>query len=486
MYKRKNKLFFFLVMMALTVLAIGLIDSVSAVDITIGPNTPGGLKKAVESAKGGETIYLEDGVYTGANNRGLVINTSINIQGKSNNVVIDAQQKDRLFNIKTSFSNEISVTLKNLKFKNGNASGEGGAIRISSFYCRLNIISCTFTNNKAENGGAFNGFGATSISYSSVNNCTFINNTASSLGGAINGASSVDGSTFINNKAFHGGAIYRTPSVNNCSFRNNKAIPMGIGGAIYIASSVKSCTFINNTANDEGGATSEVSSVESCIFINNTAKNHGGAISGTPSVKSCTFINNKANGGGAIYSIGYGHTMNIISCSFTNNKANVNGGAVIFITSGYKVTGFLKIEKSKFKNNIAGKKYNAIATVGNVKFTKFDVSVTPKDGNKVAGSYSSNNIADLTIAKITKKYNTYTVYIKNIGKKSTGNKFYLGVFDGTKQITRVLVNSLGAGKSTIVKVLIAKKYENKLKTFKVDSTNRIKESNKKNNLFKVR
>ena len=60
------------------------------------------------------------------------------------------------------------------------------------------------------------------------------------------------------------------------------------------------------------------------------------------------------------------------------------------------------------------------------------------------------------------------------------------IYDGTKKIKEVLSNSLGAGKSTTIKIPIAKICENKLKTFKTNSVNRITESNKKNNSLKTR
>jgi hypothetical protein len=68
----------------------------------------------------------------------------------------------------------------------------------------------------------------------------------------------------------------------------------------------------------------------------------------------------------------------------------------------------------------------------------------------------------------------------------TNNSFYLGVYVGKKRIKIKLVKSIGVGKSTSVKVSIAKKYRNSLKTFKANCTNRIKEMNESNNSLKAR
>jgi len=410
MYKTKNKLFFFLTIITLAILAIGLIDSVSAVDITIDSKTPGGLKKTIENASNGDTIYLENGVYSGKENTGLRIHRSITISGKGSNVVIDAKIKDNIFNI----APDTKVTLKNLKLINGKSTGHGGAIYSQS---SLIVSSCNFNNNQARKSG-----GAISIHDS-------------------DGTLTVSGSIFANNK---------------CD---------GIGGAIF------------------GGRANRIS-VSDSIFTNNKAIREGGAIYGRADLSSkhitgSTFTNNKAiREGGAIY--GNGFTVN--NSKFTNNEAKTNGGAIYIRSDESTAPSILRLNSVTFKNNIGGSEYNAISSRWNPKVYKNKVTITPADNTVV---FSSNK-ADLTIAKVQKKGNYHHVTIKNIGKKATGNKFYLGVYDGTKKIKQVLVNSLGAGKFTTVKVQIAKKYENNLKTFKADSTNRIKESNKKNNSLKAR
>ena len=446
MYKIKNNLFFFLVIITLAVLAIDLMDSVSAVDITINQNTPGGLKKAIENAGNGDTIYLENGVYysvnnnlengvyTGTNNikkwdtmknhAYVSIDKDISISGKGDDVVIDAKGIGTIFDIKDN----AKVTLKNLKLINGNG----------------NIKGYHFNGGAIDNRGSL-----------SVTGCTFINNRGCSSGGAIYnlGSLSVSGCTFTNNQAnIDGGAIDSSGnlSVSACTFNNNQAAG---GGAVHVhvygSLSLSGCTFTNNKA-DFGGAISGYPFYASgCTFTNNQAKSQGGAINSVNStISSSTFINNKAGQrGGAIF-------------SGNNNRLN-------------SVT---------FKNNIAGNKYNAIYSEGSIYKNK--VTITPAENSVVPST--TKKVADLKIAKVEKKGNYRYVTIKNIGKKATGGKFYLGVYDGKTQIQKILVNNLGVGKSTIAKVSIAKKYENKLKTFKADSTNRIKESNEKNNSLKSR
>ena len=202
-------------------------------------------------------------------------------------------------------------------------------------------------------------------------------------------------------------------------------------------------------------------------------------------MSACSFTNNQGSRG----AIDNRHSnLTVKGSTFTNNRATYHGGAI------YN-TGILKLNTVTFKNNIVNGVYNAIYNDGG-SVTKTGVTITPTDGIKVGSANdppnknpntpASTKKADLKITKITKKGNYRYVTIKNIGKKATAKKFYLGVYVGKKLIKKVLVKILGVGKSATIKVLIAKKYKAKLKTFKADSTNSIIESNEKNNSLKTR
>ena len=173
-----------------------MIETVNATNITINPTTPGGLKTAIKTAENGSTIFMENGVYNGTNNRGLLIERNLTIQGKGKNVVIDGEGKGRIFKFRAYNDLTIyipTVTLSNLKIKNGYTQyGFGGAIDGS--VSNLTLKDCSFTNNQAMDGGAV-------IGANYILNCSFKNNFATRSGGAI---VSVD-------------------NVINCSFKNNKA-----------------------------------------------------------------------------------------------------------------------------------------------------------------------------------------------------------------------------------------------------------------------
>lgn len=122
-YLKRRKLLILLSIFLIAILAINTTSIVSAANITISPTTSGGLWTAIDTSAKGDTIYLEDGVYTGDENIDIRIDKDITIQGKSENVVIDGQNNyTYLFQmIKKDSANKnipVSVNLINLKIIN--------------------------------------------------------------------------------------------------------------------------------------------------------------------------------------------------------------------------------------------------------------------------------------------------------------------------------------------------------------------------------
>jgi hypothetical protein len=534
--KYKDKVFICTLVGIIAILVISMVGGVSAADKTITNSTNGGLKVAIDTIGDNETVFLENGVYSGENNIGIDINKDLTIYGKGNNVVIDAKGKSRIFYI----SSKCKITLKNLKLINGNyyigggaiynqgslflsgctftnnqaidsqiQNGQGGAV--CNYYGNITISDSTFNSNQAKNGGAvYNYYGNIYISGS-----YFITNNAKDCGGAIynNNLLSVKNSIFNGNFAnsdilSHGGAIHNLKgelSVENSNFTNNKA---QYGGAIGSGTSrgyeyslndhkifISNSLFENNYANGVGGAIYLAStsyllrgnnitfydditvSITNSIFNNNSGKSDG-AIS---IYGSSSFIS-----GGIVYRYkpegAYYKTItkvSITNSAFNNNKASYEGGAIGGVNDAE-----IKITKTVFKNNIIVSKniYNAIDPYLRVILSK-DVSITPAEGTKVGSTTAKKS--DLKISKIKKSGNYRYVYIKNVGKATAG-KSYLGVYVGKKKIKTIKVTSIKAGKYLKIKVTIAKKYKNKQKVFKVDIKNTVKESNEKNNSLKAK
>lgn len=117
----------------------------------------------------------------------------------------------------------------------GTYSGDGGAIRVSNG--TLNVSNTSFNNYSATgNGGAICNNGSLTTSYAD-----FVSNQAF-LGGAVynNGTANISNSTFRLNTAVNGGAIYnpsgKTVTFTDTSFIGNVA--SSDGGAIYNAGTV--------------------------------------------------------------------------------------------------------------------------------------------------------------------------------------------------------------------------------------------------------
>ena len=262
--------------------------------------------------------------------------------------------------------------------------GNGGAICWMGSYG--DVINVTFLNNTAtQRGGAIqfernvNG---------TVKDSRFINNSAGTEGGAIdffNGAENgkIINSNFTNNTAVeNGGAIFwqgHHGTINGSRFENNKVI--GLGDGILLSSTTNPNTKkVENRYNITGG--------------------DGGAIKWTGShgiIENTTFYGNNATyNGGAIYLIGNSTenctNITFINCNFTGNLAKLNGGAVFWATGASNAT----VSGSYFVNNTADRSAGAIYISGNyldIKDSQFKYNKaleTQTYDNRTGSSYFSS------------------------------------------------------------------------------------------------
>ncbi|MCK9150414.1 hypothetical protein MXE27_00450 [Methanobacterium alcaliphilum] len=136
------------------------------------------IKNAIETVNDKGVVHIANGVYTGENNTNIVIDKNVTIIGESQEgTIIDAQKSAQIFNVNPYLVYNMDVKIQNLTLINGTADN-GGAIY--NLYGTLTVEDCTFIGNTATtNGGAIN------------------NN--------INGNCIITGSTFINNSAGLGG-----------------------------------------------------------------------------------------------------------------------------------------------------------------------------------------------------------------------------------------------------------------------------------------
>ena len=246
-----------IVILVLSFLAIISISSLSAAEVVIDNSTSEGIKGSL----GNDTISLTNGTYTGSNNNNISINNGKNITIQSHNpdnkAIIDC-------NGSWFINNKGNLTLINLIIKNAYRSN-GGAI-YNDYGGNITIINCTFINNTANYGGAiYNYIGVINI-YDSVFENNSANNLGGAIYNNIvpnpvsistviytqRGSINIFDSILTNNKAYTGGAIYSNGyiSIQNNSFINNSA--NNYGGAIYNnygTFNITGSNFINNSAN---------------------------------------------------------------------------------------------------------------------------------------------------------------------------------------------------------------------------------------------
>ena len=153
-----------------------------------------------------ETVLYSEGLDQGQ----IIINASITLIGKTM-ITIDAKNHCRIFDVRAP-----NVTFKNIRFVNGNASGDnstshdkinGGAILWEGV--NGTIENCNFSDNWAYNGGAV--FVQNTGVHGRIIDSTFENNIAVHNGGAVDWnatGGNVTNTRFISNSAQYGGALF--------------------------------------------------------------------------------------------------------------------------------------------------------------------------------------------------------------------------------------------------------------------------------------
>ncbi|ADC47940.1 adhesin-like protein [Methanobrevibacter ruminantium M1] len=285
-----------------------------------------------------------------------------------------------------------ATTITNSYFAN-NSGRWGGAITQTGTDQTLTVEDTIFEENTAIFGAAI--FDNSPLV---VKDCKFYNNsaigpgspgTSNSQGAAIlvmddTASADISGSEFINNTADCGGAVSLAgvgsdSSIDDCTFIDNTAY--ADGGAVYFWTESASVTvtdseFISNTAPYGGAIENEGLGdliVDGCEFTENTASLRGGAIisSGDTSVSNSKFTDNEASGNtNAIYLYNSGSSL-----SLSNNVITGSDDAQIYVKEGIDVVTPLKV---KILNN---------ETV-NINMVPYDITATVTDDK-------GNNIVDL-------------------------------------------------------------------------------------------
>lgn len=266
-----------------------------------------------------------------------------------------------------------TANITNSIFAHNAAKYNAGALRVSK-EANVTVTDCTFKNNSATTvGGAINCDGGKLTVVDSV----FENNTSVGTSGAINltngAVATVEGSTITGNKstADDAGAIKVNKSsleLTDSIISNNSTVDAG--GALYVSGSsslvtVTGGTFADNVSATTGGAIKAESGTNitlngTTFEGNTTAGTTGGAIDAykaTITAEDCIFRDNESvTHGGAIY-LNTESNATLTKCKFYSNSAISEkgyGGAL----SGYKST--VKVSDSLFEENKAYRNGGAI------------------------------------------------------------------------------------------------------------------------------
>ncbi len=274
----------------------------------------------------------------------------------------------------------------------------------------LTINNLVIKNTKNTNEAA--GIVVADYAYLTLNNCTFINNVATSKGGAL-----------LNRG---------TTVVNNCEFNSNTA---GLGGAIWATGEyngsivIQNSKFIKNTANyqnnnDRTGVVYLVSGKNDKIISNTFDSNIGRPIhnfKNTLTVSKNTFKNivlnvPKETVRGAVID-NYESDITITDNIFDNIRvsANVVRGGLLYneigtsTFSGNKITNFKVSATQKSDSLNGGVLYNRNSTL-TVSDNEF---ANTNNGYRVRGGAIYNNIGTLTVtSNVFKTSNTASDQIR--------------------------------------------------------------------------
>lgn len=278
-----------------------------------------------------------------------------------------------------------TANITNSTFADNAAKYNAGALRVSK-EADVTVTDCTFKNNSATTvGGAINCDGGKLTVVDSV----FENNTSIGTSGAINltngAVATVEGSTITGNKstADAAGAIKVNKSsleLTDSTISNNNTVDAG--GALYVSGSssvvtVTGGTFADNVSATTGGAIKAESgttiSLNGTTFEGNaTTGTTGGAIDAykaTITAEGCIFRDNESvTYGGAIY-LNTDSNATLTKCEFYSNSAISEkgyGGAL----SGYKST--VNVSDSLFEENNAYRNGGAIYVTSGMVVTAED------------------------------------------------------------------------------------------------------------------
>ena len=235
--------------------------------------------------------------------------------------------------------------------QNRSSASSGGGMASEGQYSSTEVITlagCTFTSNRAVNGGAIY---SPDLNTLTITNSLFMANRSDEYGGVLHAyrnTLAIRGSRFADNRANSAGALYNWYSsvgvIEDCVFVGNQATN-GTGGAYYGnygfgALTNRNCVFAGNTATSASPTTFAGSGgALSCLGDNST-------------FEACVFSANRAAGTGGVFGRGYYDYISdwrLRRCTLAGNESGIGGGVYYGIPAGSTP----RFENSLFAGNVA-------------------------------------------------------------------------------------------------------------------------------------
>ena len=323
-------------------------------------------------------------VLHGHDNSHITIENSVFTQHNSSMGVLFLQRNSFMYinnltysdNVATTFGfssialeDRIHAVMNNTVFRNNSALGRGALITRGQ--CKVTLINCTFSSNKAKNFIRRRSTGTpdrNSIRTVTPMSPTLFNRT-STYGKK---PKAIATNLLVRNPVLKkysveqvdpypssGGAIFlETQSellVTNCIFKDNSAqVSAGAISATNVTLHLQETTFVGNKAQMKAGAIATWQNtalhVERTTFVGNKVLvGDGGAMYDLQShihMTNCTFEYNSAQGWAGAIIIGSQTTLRVQETTFVGNKAQLAAGAIL---AAFNAT--LYLEESTFVGN---------------------------------------------------------------------------------------------------------------------------------------
>ena len=326
-------------------------------------------------------------------------------------------------------------------FRNNTSGSSGGAI-FGALQAAIHINGAIFDGNTTtSNGGAIACKGILTVS-----NCSFLNNTCGSKGGAIytyygaeddsspSRTTKIINSTFSNNTGSLGGAVGFGSSIDDTSYPNY---------VNHVIAKISGCTFTSNHAvknsSDKYGhgaciyATNKATcEVENTTFKNNDAVSYGGVafVNGSASLtikNSSKALSNSASRGGVVY-VTDGGALSVVDSVFESNSTTGDGGAIYGYTNSSITLDNVKAYKNTSATN-GGFMYMSGAATCNI----YDIDSFKNSANKGGFIYITTTNTTLYIySGSTKECTSTTADAEGIYSNTNKTKIYIKGTD-TKQ-----------------------------------------------------